>query len=111
MESKEHKYNCEKCNYFTSTKQMYDRHLNTEKHKTGKRKTHSNKKYPEECEKCDYKPNSNRDYIQHKLIFHSTKEERKIGFKFYCDKCDFGTQISKVFDTHLNSNKHKKMSE
>ena len=38
----------------------------------GKKAIRSDKKYPEKCEDCEYKPKSNRNYIQHKLIYHST---------------------------------------
>ena len=111
MENKEYKYKCVQCNFFTNTKQSYERHINTEKHKTGKRAIRSNKKYPEKCEECNYKPINNKSYIQHKLNYHSTKEERKKEFKFYCEKCDFGTFINKIYENHLNSEKHSKMNE
>ena len=77
----------------------------------GKKAIRSDKKYPEKCEECDYKPISNKSYIQHKLIYHLSKEERKKEFKFYCEKCDFGTFINKIYENHLKCDKHFKMSE
>jgi len=109
MENKEYKFNCEKCKFYTNYKSEYKRHENTEKHKTGKKAVRSDKKYPEKCELCDYKPVNNKNYIRHKLTFHSTKEERKNEFAFYCEKCDFGTFEIGRYKTHLGSKKHNKM--
>jgi hypothetical protein len=111
MEQEKYKYKCVQCDFITNSKQLYERHINTNKHKNNGIIKRSDKKYPEKCEKCNYKPLSNRSYIQHKLIYHSTKDERKEGFKHYCEKCDFGTYTKKFFDEHLNSEKHKKMTE
>ena len=38
---------------------------------------------------------------------HSTKEERKDKFKYYCECCDFGVFVKSMMDTHLNTNKHQ----
>jgi hypothetical protein len=110
MEKEIYKYNCETCDFHTNTKQMYERHLETKKHKSDGIITRSDKKYPDKCEKCNYIPTSNRSHIQHMLIYHSTKEEKKEKFKHYCEKCDFGNYSSKTFNEHLNSEKHKKMT-
>lgn len=42
----------------------------------------------------------------HKLTKHLSKEERKLGFKCYCDKCDFGTFGDILFTRHLETKKH-----
>lgn len=111
MDKKTYEYNCVNCDFYTDIKQLYDRHINTNKHKNAGVITRNDKKYPEKCDQCNYKPTSNRSYIQHKLIYHSTKEEREKGFKFYCSNCDFGTYAKTFFDDHLNSEKHNKMSK
>ena len=36
------------------------------------------------------------------------EEERKKGFKYYCDYCDYGTFSRMFIETHNNSEKHKK---
>lgn len=43
----------------------------------------------------------------HCLTQHSTKEERKNEFKYYCDKCDFGTYAEILFTRHCETKKHK----
>ena len=42
----------------------------------------------------------------HILTNHSTKEERKKVMKYYCDKCDFGTNVEILFQRHLETQKH-----
>jgi hypothetical protein len=103
-----YKFICDQCNFFTNAKQAFDKHLNTNKHKIGKKATRSDKKYPEKCECCEYRPNSNRNYIQHKLTYHLDKEGKKKEFKFYCEKCDYGIYSDKLYEKHLNSKKHIK---
>jgi hypothetical protein len=78
--NKEHKYICEKCNFSTNSQSAYKIHESTEKHKSGKRGIRCDKKYPDKCPKCEFKPKSNTNYLQHTLIYHSTKEERKEKF-------------------------------
>ena len=45
--------------------------------------------------------------LKHILNKHSTKEERKEKFKYYCECCDFGVFVKSMMDTHLNTNKHQ----
>ena len=42
----------------------------------------------------------------HQLTKHATIEERSKEFKFYCDKCDFGTFAEILFTRHLETKKH-----
>ena len=42
----------------------------------------------------------------HCLTQHSSKEERKKEFKYFCDKCDFGTYADILFTRHCETNKH-----
>ena len=103
MEENEYKYKCVQCEFYTNIKPVYEKHLQTEKHKTGKRGIRSDKKYPEKCEECNYKPSGNTNYMQHKLNYHATKEERKEKFKYYCEKCDFGTFLKQIYETHTKT--------
>ena len=54
MDKNEKEYRCEKCNFETNIKQAYEKHLETEKHKTGKNKVRFDKKYPDKCELCNF---------------------------------------------------------
>jgi hypothetical protein len=105
--NEKYRYSCEKCLFFTNSQASYKIHLMTNKHTDGKKATRCDKKYPEKCSKCDYKPKSNTNYLQHTLIYHSTKEERKEKFTFYCETCDYGSFTEKSLITHKNSKKHK----
>ncbi len=107
MEDKEYRYSCEKCAFFTNSHATYKIHLMTEKHINGKNAIRCDKKYPEKCPKCDYEPKSNTNYLQHTLIYHSSREDRKAKFPFYCEVCDYGSFTEKSLITHKNSKKHK----
>jgi hypothetical protein len=111
MDKKKYKYLCEECNYYTNVKQAYDKHIATEKHLSGGKIKRTDKKYPDKCENCDYEPTSFASYRQHKLIFHLTKEDRKNNFNFYCEKCDFGTFAELLYNNHIKSEKHNRMSK
>ncbi len=65
-----------------------------------------NKKYYH-CNQCKYKCKQERGVKYHKLRNHATIEERKNECKYYCTKCDFGTNVKKSFDIHLDTIKHK----
>ena len=99
-----YKYFCEKCNYGSDFVSHWNRHLNTSLHKTGKR---ANNTTDTSCELCDYKTTSATNMITHRLNNHSTKDERKDKFKYYCEICDFGTMAKSLYDKHNNSQKHK----
>lgn len=111
LQEKEYKYNCERCNYRCNENSKWDKHINTEKHKTGKNKKRSDyKEEPYKCNICEYKTRNNALYKQHTLNYHSTKEEREKEFKYYCKACDYGTISKNILDKHNLSDKHKKKS-
>ena len=45
VEKVEKKYCCKKCDYFTSKKTDYDKHLQTKKHNASKNASYASKKY------------------------------------------------------------------
>jgi len=102
----ETKYNCEKCQYKCSYLSEWNEHLTTKKHTGEKRKERSDKILEEQCKFCLYKSNKTTNMKLHILTNHSTKEERKNSMKFYCDKCDFGTNAEVLFNRHLETQKH-----
>jgi KRAB domain-containing zinc finger protein len=107
-EKKEFKYNCEKCDYHCNAESSWEIHINTTKHKTGKKKQRCDYKEPYKCPECDYKTKNKTTLSQHKLNEHASKEEREKNFKYYCNMCDFGTFSIDSFEIHKESNKHKK---
>jgi hypothetical protein len=103
---KEYKYICEKCEFYTNACSAYKIHISSEKHINGKRAIRCDKKYPEKCPKCNYKPTGYTTFLQHTLIYHSTKEEREMKFKYFCKNCDYGTFSEKYFENHKKTEKH-----
>jgi len=101
------KYSCNKCKFYTNYNSLWNRHIKTEKHTTGKRKIRSDRKNPKKCYKCDYVAINNTNMKLHILNNHNTKEERKNGFKCYCQYCDYGTLAKSLYKNHLKTKKHK----
>jgi len=105
----EYKYNCEKCKYGTNIESSYKKHLQSTLHKTGKRKTRSDKKTDlYKCDICDYSSTNEYNYKTHYLNNHATIKEKKKQFTYYCDVCNFGTFIKTCYDIHLETKKHKR---
>lgn len=102
------KYICDKCNFITINKTSFETHCQTNLHKMGKRKERSDKKELYKCVKCNYKTKSERNYQVHILNNHASNDERKKGFKYYCEECDFGINYEPKFVIHKNSLKHKR---
>lgn len=101
-------YTCEKCNYFTNKLDSYKKHCNSVLHKTGKRKTRSDKLTENyKCNICDYECNHKMNMKLHKLRNHATIEEKIKEFKYYCVSCDFGEFNQNLYNKHLTTNKHK----
>ena len=103
----EYKHICEKCNYKCNFISQWNKHIETELHKTGKRKKRTDKTEVGQCKKCEYNTNNYSLMLKHILNKHATKEERKEKFKYYCDLCDFGTFSKDTIEVHNSSEKHK----
>jgi hypothetical protein len=58
------------------------------------------------CSKCDFETDIKGNYRSHCLNNHCTKEERKKGFPFYCEKCDVGSMTQKGLDKHFKTKAH-----
>ncbi len=108
MEEKEYKYNCENCKFYCNEISKWEKHIETEKHKTGKRKKRSDYKGEYKCEKCDYNTLNKITFKQHELNEHSNKEKREKEFKYYCKLCDIGTFSKDLYENHILSKKHKR---
>ena len=103
---------CEKCNISFKFKSQLEKHCKTELHKTGKKKTRSDKKEEFKCEICNlYTTNQQTNLKLHILNNHKTKEERKNEFPYYCELCDSGCMEEKLYKKHLETKKHKKKLE
>ena len=108
-----YKYNCEQCDFRANYNSTWLKHIETEFHKTGKRKIRSDNKISEKCPSCEYKTKSinNINMRTHILNTHSTKEERKEKFKYYCECCNFGCFAYSQINNHNNTIKHKYNTE
>ena len=108
----EKNYICVRCNYGCEYEKDFQKHLSSEKHKIGKRKTRCDKKEvpspPQihKCEKCDYETTHIYNYKTHVLNNHSSVEEKKSGFSYYCECCDYGIFSKDNYEKHLLTKKH-----
>lgn len=107
MEIKGNKYKCEQCNFECKYVAQWNVHIETELHKTGKRKKRSDVKEAVKCEQCDYKTKNKTTMKSHKLNEHSNKEEREKGFRYYCKYCDCGTFSKDILERHNKTQKHQ----
>lgn len=102
-----YKYVCEKCDYKCKFECEWKKHCETTLHKTGKRKKKDNYVQPIKCKMCDYS-NKNKVLLKsHFLNKHSTIEDRKKEYKFYCLTCDFGSFFDVIMKNHNETEKHK----
>jgi len=80
-------------------------------HKTGTAGKRNTKSADEikmyKCDNCEFITKNKSNYLVHKLNKHSTKEERKKEYKYYCELCDFGVFGKSLYDTHLETSTHK----
>lgn len=111
-QKKEKKHRCEKCNKDFMFKSELEKHYRTELHKTGKKKTRSDKKEPFKCMECGlYETKYTSNLKLHILKNHKTIEEKIVGFPFYCKLCDTGFLYIETYSTHLQTKKHNKREE
>jgi hypothetical protein len=108
-----YKYYCEKCNYGTHFKNCIEAHNKSTLHLTGQRKKREVIKKEKKgrtivsCEECDFKTTNVCNMLSHKLNHHSSIEDRKKKFKYYCDVCDFGAFAETIYNNHFMTQKHK----
>lgn len=104
------KYNCVICNFKTNYVSVWEKHINTEKHrKTGvKRKVRRDKKIGNaiRCQYCEYTHQNKTSLRSHILNNHANKDDRKKGFKYYCEVCNVGTFSNLRYKEHLQSRNH-----
>lgn len=103
-----YKYICKQCDFTCQYKSAWEKHIITELHTTGKRKTRIDFKGICKCDKCDYKTRNQTTFKQHVLNEHSNILEREQSFKYYCKQCDYGTFSIDLYNKHNNTTKHKK---
>ena len=101
------KFYCVDCDYKCIYLAHWKQHIESDKHDNGgKRKPRCDKILEPKCDLCSFTTNNLTNMKVHKLTKHSSKEEQKIGFKYYCDKCEFGTFGDILFTRHLETKKH-----
>ncbi len=103
-ENKEYKYKCDNCNFYCNEISKWNKHIETKKHKTGKRADYIGE---HKCDKCEYKNKNIIAYKQHILNNHSTIEQKEKEYIYYCKTCDFGCFSKKLIEKHFSTDKHK----
>ena len=99
---------CEKCNKTFNSNAHYLIHCETEIHKTGQRKIRNDKKENIKCNICNlYTSRHSTNMKLHILNNHTSIEDKKKNFKFYCATCDYGVINERKYNEHLETTKHK----
>lgn len=100
------KYSCEVCNYKCNYESHWKQHIDSNKHKNNGVQTRSDKVLENKCKFCHFESNNLTNMTTHILTKHSVPEKRKEQFKYYCEKCDFGTFTEILFKRHNETKKH-----
>ncbi len=106
------KFYCEKCDYKCKFEYLYNRHLQSGKHINGKIiRIHTKKQIKKipithKCEKCEFTSTHFYNFKTHILNNHSSIDERKKQFPYYCECCDYGIFSKDNFDKHLLKKRH-----
>lgn len=100
------KYNCDVCGYICNYESHWTQHINSKKHKNNGIQSRSDKVLENKCKLCNFEAKNSSNVLVHILTKHSTPKERKEQFKYYCEKCDFGTFTEILFKRHEETKKH-----
>lgn len=106
MDLMNNNYYCETCKYKCHHESHWNQHINTVKHKNNGKIKRNRPKENLKCPHCTFNTNMHGNYKTHILTKHSTSEDRKTKFTFYCEQCDFGTFGKINYDRHCESQKH-----
>ena len=99
---------CEKCDKTYQCHAKYLIHCETELHKNGKRKTRTDLKEEFKCSICNiYTTKQPTNMKLHILNNHSSIEDKKKEYTYYCEYCNIGYFIENKFNSHLKTMKHK----
>lgn len=97
------KYKCFSCNISFDYNSHYEIHLNSNKHKNyGRKKIHY-------CYECEYETKYKDNLRFHLFHHHCSEKERKKYCEYYCTICKNIHKNLKSYETHCNTNKHKKL--
>lgn len=99
MENKE-KYYCSTCDYKTTIKASFDKHIKSAKHLRG------GTSISYKCESCDYVATTRWNLHMHNASLHMTKKQKK-DMQFYCESCDCLCFSKLYFKNHIESSLHK----
>jgi hypothetical protein len=101
------KFYCPDCDYKCLYPAHWKQHTESKKHKNkGVKGPRSDKILEPKCELCHFTTNNLTNMKTHKLTKHLSIEQRKSDFKYYCEKCDFGTFGEILYNRHLETKKH-----
>ena len=112
------KFFCESCDYITSKRSDYDKHILTAKHKKKQLLLKNEKKLSQKylCEPCDYNTSNKTNYYKHILTAKHKKQENlsnvakldiKISPQNYCRNiCNYATVYKNDYEKHILTKKH-----
>jgi len=100
---------CNICDYKTNIENSMTDHLKSNAHQYKKRGVTGKKVYT--CDHCDYTTPNKNNFTMHTLNNHSSQEQRKTGFTYYCHTCDTGMMSTSSFKLHNKTKRHALLNE
>ena len=106
-------YHCIPCNYVTSIRKDYRRHLGTLKHIRNVEDDADIEPQTFTCEACKYVTTNRKDYKRHMVTAKHAKNTEFVPGpepqKFVCEPCEYVTTNSSNYLRHKHSKKHAKL--
>jgi hypothetical protein len=98
-------YFCEKCNYSTKYKWVFDTHKKSKKHIL--LHDENNNTFQHVCKFCTKKYKSKYGLTRHYSICITKKQSEKNRTKiFTCDTCRYSTNLKSSYEDHMKSKRH-----
>jgi len=76
----------------------------------GKKRGKRVPKKPIICKLCGHESMLKTQANVHYLSYHATLDERKAGYKCYCEICNVGYMSQILYDKHITTTKHRKLT-
>ena len=97
------KYYCKTCDYHCKYPAHWKQHCDSKKHKNGGQREKRDKTFTGKCSECNFITTQTTNLQLHYLNHHANKEARKKGFKYYCESCDYGSFVRRLYQIHLDT--------
>jgi len=100
-------YYCQTCDYGCRYPAHWKQHCESKRHlNDGQRQSRSDKKFTGQCDQCSFNTYQPTNLKLHYLNHHAGQDERKKEFKYYCQSCDYGSFVKRLYQIHLDTKHH-----